>query len=55
VAGQLVKSFEGFSSGEVTVNWDGTDNSGDKVRSGIYFYRLTVSDFIATKRMVLIK
>lgn len=55
VAGQLIKSFEGFSDGQVNVNWDGTDNSGDKVRSGIYFYGLTVGDFIATKRMVLIK
>lgn len=55
VAGQLIKSFEGFSSGEVSVNWDGTDNSGDKVSSGIYFYKLSAGDFTATKKMVILK
>lgn len=55
VAGQLIKSFEGFSSGQVNVNWDGTDDSGDKVSSGIYFYKLTAGDFSATKKMVLTK
>jgi hypothetical protein len=55
VAGQLVKSFEGFSSDEVSIIWNGTDNSGDKVSSGIYFYKLSAGDFIATKRMVMLK
>ncbi|MFQ6031793.1 MAG: T9SS type A sorting domain-containing protein [Candidatus Zixiibacteriota bacterium] len=55
VAGQLVKGFEGFSAGWVTVNWAGTDHSGDKVSSGIYFYKLVAGDFTATKKMVLTK
>lgn len=55
VSGQLVKSFEGFSSGEVSIDWDGTDNSGDRVSSGIYLYKLSAAHFTATKRMVLTK
>jgi len=35
--------------------WDGTDESGRAVASGIYFYRLTVDDQIATRKMVLLK
>ena len=55
VSGQLVRSFEGFSSSEVKVNWHGTDDSGSKVSSGTYFYKLSAGDFTATKKMVMTK
>jgi flagellar hook assembly protein FlgD len=35
--------------------WDGCDESGQQVSSGIYFYRLTAGEFSRTKRMVLMK
>ena len=41
--------------GYYTVTWDGVDNIGREVGSGIYLYRLEAGDFTATKRMVLIK
>lgn len=41
--------------GYYTVTWNGTDKFGAKVASGMYCYRLTVDDFIETKRMVLLK
>ncbi|UCE18626.1 MAG: T9SS type A sorting domain-containing protein, partial [Gemmatimonadota bacterium] len=37
-------------SGYYRASWN-----SDKVTSGIYFYRMTAGDFIATKRMVLMK
>jgi len=37
------------------VYWDGRDNVGEKVASGMYFYTLQAGEFIATRRMVIIK
>jgi hypothetical protein len=44
-----------YSSGDYSVVWDGTDDSGRSVGSGVYFYRLNSDGFIYTKKMVLMK
>jgi hypothetical protein len=43
--------------GEHRIIWDGKDDQGNDVASGIYFYRLKVSgvEFIKAKKMVLIR
>ena len=35
--------------------WDGTSNSGEKVPSGLYIYRMITPDFQATKKMTIVK
>ena len=35
--------------------WDGTDDPGNKVGGGVYFYQVKAGDFVETKKMVLIK
>ncbi len=35
--------------------WDGKDNSGQLVGSGLYFYCIQAGDFIETKKMVVIR
>jgi len=35
--------------------WDGRDDSGEEVSSGVYFYQLSGGDFTETKRMTVLK
>ncbi|MBC8234652.1 hypothetical protein H8E77_34345, partial [bacterium] len=35
--------------------WDGRDNAGERVASGVYFYTLQAGDFTATRRMAILK
>jgi hypothetical protein len=55
--GQLVKTLVNAnqSAGSYSVNWDGKNESGSKVSSGIYFYRLNTPDFMNVKKMIMLK
>lgn len=58
VLGQEVKSLVNakVTGGVSTMaTWDGTDNFGQKVSSGVYFYQLKAGDFSETKKMLLLK
>ncbi len=56
VAGQLVRSYEGVGSASLNVvTWDGKDNAGVEVSSGVYFYKLIAGGFSATQKMVMMK
>ena len=35
--------------------WDGRNEDGESVASGVYFYRLRAGDFAASRRMVIVK
>ncbi|MCG3118727.1 MAG: hypothetical protein ALAOOOJD_00983 [bacterium] len=37
------------------VTWNGRDQSGKPVPTGVYHYRLQVGDFVATKKMIMAK
>ncbi|MBM3242306.1 T9SS type A sorting domain-containing protein [Candidatus Poribacteria bacterium] len=37
------------------IYWDGRDDSGEKVASGMYFYTLQAGEFKATKRMIIVE
>jgi hypothetical protein len=55
--GQQVKSLLDADrhGGEYTAIWDGRDDGGQQVSSGLYFCRLEGGDFYKTVKMVLIK
>jgi hypothetical protein len=42
-------------AGSYEVIWDGKDDKGKEVASGIYFYQLRATDYTETKRMLLLK
>jgi len=50
---QLVK--ERKSAGIHYVEWDGTNDQGAKVASGVYLYRMVAGDFVKARKMVLMK
>jgi hypothetical protein len=57
VRGQLVRILvdEPEQAGTYEVTWDGRDQNGDEVASGVYLYRLQAGDFNQSKKMVLMK
>jgi hypothetical protein len=44
-----------FEPGNHVVRWDGRDNSGRVVVSGVYLYRMKANDFVSVKKGLLIK
>jgi hypothetical protein len=62
VLGQVVRTLvsEFNSIGTHEVEWDGKNNSGNLVSSGVYFYKITAKSngetlFTKTQRMTLLK
>lgn len=57
VLGRKVRTIvsEYLSIGPKFFFWDGKNDSGNEVASGIYFYQLRVDDFTETKKSVLLK
>ncbi len=58
VLGMKVRTLEAgkrMSAGYHTLVWDGRDNSGSILPSGVYIYRLSADQYTASKKMVMMK
>ena len=57
VLGQNVNTLanEVMSAGKYTLEWNATDQMGNPVSSGIYFYELRSNSFTSRKKMLLIR
>jgi hypothetical protein len=58
VSGRLVRTLIGqerLTVGRHEYSWNGRDERGRQVPSGIYFYKLAGEDFVQTNRMVLVR
>ena len=58
VVGRQVRTLingNSFAPGFHVTNWNGLDDSGQKVPSGLYIYRIKAGSFIADKKMLLVK
>jgi len=55
LSGRQIRTItsEEFAAGAHTVSWEGKDDSGNSVTSGIYFVRIWSDDLTETRRVVL--
>jgi len=62
VAGELIRALNlgqkaagAYTSKNAAAYWDGKNEAGEQVSSGVYFYNIRAGDFNATKKMVINK
>ncbi|MGB8658143.1 MAG: S8 family serine peptidase [Candidatus Zixiibacteriota bacterium] len=57
VRGEVVKTLinGALPPGKYQATWDGTDQTGEKVASGLYLYRLKTPQSQTTRKMILLK
>lgn len=57
IKGQKVKTLvrDSYVPGHHSVVWNGTDNNGKFVSSGVYFYRMSTPNHISNRKMLLLK
>ncbi len=46
---------EAKTGGDHVVMWQGQDDAGRAVGSGVYFYRLEIGDYRVERKMVMLK
>ena len=54
----MVKDFSlptAYSLMHTEVSWDGVDNMGQKLPSGVYFVQFTAGDLTKTQKIILLK
>jgi WD40 repeat protein len=62
ITGQLIKTLSLgrkeagiYSDKNKSAYWDGKDNYGESVGSGLYFCTIQAGDFVATRKMIMLK
>jgi hypothetical protein len=57
IKGQIIKTVinESLNIGDYSVSWDGFDDSGKSVGSGVYLYQIKTPSKILTRKMMLLK
>ncbi len=57
IRGQKVRSLvnDKVEAGSHVVTWEGDDNNGKTVSSGVYFYKMNAGSYTQTKKMMLMK
>jgi flagellar hook assembly protein FlgD len=54
--GRVVRNLgRDFSPGVQHVTWDGTDDRGQKLSAGVYFYRLEIAGVKFDRKLVLVR
>ena len=60
--GQVVRGFEvghqiasAYENRSKAIYWDGRNETGEQVASGVYFYHLSADDYSETRKMLILK
>ena len=53
--GQIIRSFEAGASGEGRIGWDGADQEGHRVSSGVYMIKLQTGNRSRALKLVLVR
>lgn len=62
ITGQLIRTLElgmkeagNYVSPDRAAYWDGRNEEGNEVASGVYFYQIQAGSYVSTKKMVVLK
>ncbi len=57
IKGELVRTLfqSQMNAGSFMVQWDGRDDNGQNLTSGVYFFKLSTANFSATRKLLMIK
>jgi len=55
--GRLVRRLvnEERTPGRHQIHWDGRDDQGQRVSSGVYLYKIVAGSFLSTKKMIMVR
>ncbi len=46
---------QAFNEGSYTIEWDGSNSTGETLPSGVYLYRISAGNFVESRKMLLLK
>ena len=57
ITGQLVRTFKNAhaAQGAYAITWDGKNDTGQSVASGLYIYRVSYANSVISKKMLFVK
>jgi flagellar hook assembly protein FlgD len=57
MAGQLIRTLENSfkAAGQNSVTWNGMNNLGQQVPSGVYLYKIKAGGYLKIRKAVLLK
>jgi len=53
IKGEMVYQASGYAKGNISVNWDGKDNKGNKLSAGVYLLSFQVDSSMYTRKLIL--